>query len=101
MAWKASVIRCDNGSKHVSQQLIDWANKQQIILLYIQSGKPTQYAYIERFNRTARNEWLELYLFDSVEQAQSLATQWLWQYNNERPHTAIGGVPPRYLLKAA
>ncbi len=30
-----------------------------------------------------------------------LATQWLWTYNNERPHTAIGGVPPRQLLKAA
>ena len=35
------------------------------------------------------------------EQAQQLATQWLWIYNNERPHTAIGGIPPRQLLKAA
>ena len=33
---------------------------------------------IERFNRTARHEWLDLYHFDSIKQAQSLATQWLW-----------------------
>ncbi len=93
---KPSAIRCDNGPEYVSHQLIDWANKHQITLLYIQPGKPTQNAYIERFNRTARHEWLDLHLFDSVEQAQWLATKWMWQYNNERPHTAIGGIPPRY-----
>ncbi|MGP9468814.1 integrase core domain-containing protein, partial [Halomonas sp. TP35] len=37
----------------------------------------------------------------SVSHAQELATEWLWQYNNERPHTAIGGVPPRQLLMTA
>ena len=98
---KPSAIRCDNGPEYISQQLIDWANKNQITLLYIQPGKPTQNAYIERFNRTARHEWLELHLFKSIEHAQLLATQWLWIYNNERPHTAIGGVPPRQLLDAA
>jgi putative transposase len=46
----------------------------------------------------ARHEWLELYLFKSIKQAQSLATKWLWTYNNERSHTAIGGVLPRQLL---
>jgi len=38
--------------------------------------KPTQNAYIERFNRTARNEWLNMHIFNSIEHAQSLATQW-------------------------
>lgn len=66
--------------------------------MYIQPGKPTQNAYIERFNRTARQEWLELYHFESVEHAQLLATQWLWTYKNERPHTANGGIPPRQIL---
>jgi len=45
-----------------------------------------------------------MHQFESVEHAQLLATQWLWKYNkhnNERPSTAIGGVPPRWLLKAA
>lgn len=98
---KPSAIRCDNGPEYISQTLIDWANSQHITLLYIQPGKPTQNAYVERFNRTARHEWLDLHLFETVDQAQLLATQWLWTYNNERPHTAIGGIPPRQLLKAA
>jgi putative transposase len=98
---KPAAIRCDNGPEYISQALIDWANQQQITLLYIQPGKPNQNAYVERFNRTARHEWLDLYEFHSVEQAQLLATQWLWIYNNERPHTAIGGIPPRKLLEVA
>jgi putative transposase len=98
---KPKAIQCDNGAEYISQTLVDWTNKHQITLLYIQPGKPTQSAYIERFNRTARHEWLDLHIFKSVEHAQLLATQWLWLYNNERPHTAIGGVPPRQLLDAA
>ena len=97
MEWrgKPAAIRCDNGPENISQVLIDWANNQKITLMYIQPGKPTQNAYVERFNRTVRHEWLELHLFESVEQAQLLATQWLWTYNNERPNSAIGRVPPR------
>ena len=98
---KPAAIRCDNGPEYLAQSLIDWTNKHQITLLYIQPGKPTQNAYIERFNRTVRHEWLDMHLFESVEHAQSLATEWLWTYNNERPNTGIGGVPPRRLLQAA
>ena len=98
---KPAAIRCDNGPELISGSLIAWATKNRITMLYNQPGKPTQNAYIERFNRTARHEWLDMHLFHSVAQAQLLATQWLWSYNNERPNTAIGGVPPRWLLKAA
>jgi len=98
---KPAALRCDNGPEYISQNLIDWANNNQITLIYIQPGKPTQNAYIERFNRTARHEWLDMHQFESIAHAQLLATQRLWQYNNERPHTAIGGVPPRQLMKAA
>ena len=98
---KPAAIRCDNGPEYVSQRLVDWANDHQITLMYIQPGKPTQNAYIERFNRTVRHEWLDLHLFESIEHAQHLATEWLWKYNNERPNSAIGGVPPRQLLQAA
>lgn len=77
---KPLALRCDNGPEYVSQTLIGWANEQQITLLYIQPGKPNQNAYIERFNRTARHEWLDLHLFHSVEHAQLLATQRLEAY---------------------
>lgn len=98
---KPAAIRCDNGPEYISQSLIDWANEQQITLLYIQPGKPTQNAYVERFNRTVRHEWLDLHSFSSVKQAQFLATEWLWIYNNERPNSAVGGVPPATLTMAA
>ena len=98
---KPAALRCDNGPEYLSQSLVDWANQHRITLLYIQPGKPTQNAYIERFNRTVRHEWLDMHQFESIAHAQLLATQWLWQYNNERPNTAIGGVPPRQLMKAA
>lgn len=98
---KPAAIRLDNGPEYISQLLVDWACQQRITLLYIQPGKPTQNAYVERFNRTVRHEWLDLHQFNSISHAQELATQWLWKYNNERPHTAIGGIPPRRLLEAA
>src|SRR5690554_6496424 len=49
---KPAALRCDNGPEYISQALTDWATKNQITLIYIQPGKPTQNAYIERFNRT-------------------------------------------------
>lgn len=98
---KPSAIRLDNGPEYISQSLVDWANNNRITLMYIQPGKPTQNAYIERYNRTVRHEWLDMHAFESVDQAQHLATEWLWLYNNERPNSAIGGVPPRRLLEAA
>ena len=98
---KPAAIRCDNGPEYVSQSLVNWANEHQMTLMYIQPGKPTQNAYIERFNRMVRHEWLDMRLFESIEHAQDLAADWLWKYDNERPNSAIGGVPPRQLLKAA
>lgn len=97
---KPDCIRCDNGPEYISQALEDWANKRQITLLFIEPGKPTQNAYIERYNRTVRHEWLDLHAFDSIAQAQDMATKWLWCYNNERPHSAIGGMTPIMKLVA-
>lgn len=98
---KPAAIRCDNGPENLSAALVNWANQHQITMMYIQPGKPTQNAYIERYNRTVRHEWLDLHAFNSIEHAQRLATEWLWLYNNERPNTAIGGIPPRRMLQAA
>lgn len=96
---KPKEIRVDNGPEYISERLVLWADSQGIRLNYIQPGKPYQNAYIERFNRTVREELLNMHIFDSLEHAELLVTQWQWQYNNARPNMAIGGVPPR--LKAA
>jgi len=98
---KPAAIRCDNGPEYISQKLMSWSQDNDISLLFIQPGKPSQNAYVERYNRTVRHEWLSLHDFDSIDHAQELATRWLWIYNNERPNSAIVGVPPRYLLVEA
>ena len=98
---KPSAIRCDNGLEYISQALVSWANERQIRMIYIQPGKPTQNAYIERFNRTARHERLDLHQFERIAHAQHLAMQWLRLYDNERPNPSIGGVPLIQLLSAA
>lgn len=97
---KPRMIRCDNGPEYISKSLQCWAEKQNIILSYIQPGKPQQNAYVERFNRTARHEWLEMNEFNTIEEAQITATNWLWTYNNERPNMAIGGITPAMKLAA-
>ena len=95
---KPKQIRCDNGPEYISKLLENWADKNHIQLVFIQPGNPQQNAYIERYNRTVRYDWLNQFLFETIAEVQLHATQWLWLYNNERPNTAIGGVPPRQKL---
>ena len=87
-------LRIDNGPELISQTLADWAEEHRVQLAFIQPGKPAQNAFIERFNRTYREEILDAYLFDSVTEAQALTEAWLEEYNAIRPHEALGGVPP-------
>lgn len=89
---RPKTIICNNGTKFISKAMFLWSQETGVMLGFIQPGKPTQNAYIERFNRTARHEWLDLHRFDSLDQARQLATQWIWEYNNVRTNTAIGGV---------
>ena len=88
-------IRCDNGPEYVSELLATWAEKRGIGLQFIQPGKPQQNAYVERYNRTVRYDWLNQYIFEEIEEVQEAATAWLWTYNNEPPNMAIGGITPK------
>ena len=76
-------------------------NRQLYVITHRQLGVPHTRGDEPELNCTARHEWLEMHLFTSIEQAQLLATKWLWTYNNERLHLAIDGVPLRTLLEAA
>ncbi len=98
---KPDAIRCDNGPEYIWGQLMNWAKQRRITLQYIQPGKPQQNAYVERYNRTVRHEWLDQHLFQSISHAQETAFEWLWRYNNERPNMAIGGITPIQKLEAA
>ena len=98
---KPGTIRVDNGPEYISEKLMKWAEKQGVAILHIQPGQPQQNAYIERYNRTVRHEWLDQYIIESIEEAQDFATQWLWTYNNDRPNMGIGGITPAQKLKMA
>jgi len=98
---KPRCIRVDNGPEYVSGTLQSWAKKRGIELSYIQPGKPQQNAYVERYNRTVRHEWLGQYLFETINEVREHATRWLWTYNNERPNMGNGGLTPAQKLKMA
>ncbi|MES1191794.1 MAG: integrase core domain-containing protein, partial [Steroidobacter sp.] len=100
--WRGApnTLRCDNGPEYISGALNEWAQRRGIRIDYIQPGKPQQNAYIERYNRTVRYDWLNQSLFHRIEEVQDAATRWLWTYNHERPNMAIGGITPMQKLAA-
>lgn len=87
-------IRLDNGPELISATLTDWCEENSVELCHIQPGKPTQNGFVERFNGSFRREFLNVYLFESVRQVQEMAWHWRIDYNEERPHDSLGGLPP-------
>ena len=98
---KPNAIRCDNGPENVSGKLIAWAEQNNIRMEHIQPGKPQQNAYIERFNRTVRYEWLSQYYWEDLEEVRLFATNWMFDYNHHRPNMALGGFTPKQRLAMA
>ena len=97
----SSKFRMYYGPAYISESIINWAKKKGIRREYIQPGKPQQNAYVERFNRTVRYEWLAQYCFDVISEVQDVATRWTWNYNHERPNMALGGITPKQRLAMA
>ena len=91
-------IRCDNGPEFTSLAFSTWCEERKITVRYIQPGKPDQNAYIERLNRTYRGDVLDAWVFRSIEQVQDLSDEWLADYNENRPHDSLGGIPPTRFL---
>ncbi len=88
------VLRVDNGPEFISSELVTWAESAGVTILYIQPGEPNQNAYIERFNRTYRQEVLNLYLFQSLTEVRETTYWWMIEYNEHRPHDALGDLTP-------
>jgi putative transposase len=95
---KPQRIRVDNGPEFVSATLGLWCEQHQINLQFIQPGKPSQNAYIERFNGSFRRDVLDAYLFETLTQVRILAEEWMNDYNYKRPHDALGGRSPADML---
>lgn len=88
------ILRVDNGPENISIHFQQWAKSHQITVQYIQPGKPAQNAFIERFNRSYREEVLDLYLFKNIQEIKNITTDWLHHYNNHRPHESLGFKTP-------
>jgi putative transposase len=95
---KPTEIRCDNGPEFLSNALVEYCNTHHIRIKYIQPGKPTQNAFIERFNRSFREDVLDAYLLESLEELRELADNWLQEYNQLHPHQSLNNMSPlKYL----
>jgi putative transposase len=91
---KPEQIRVDNGPEFLSKAFTGWCLKNGIAIKYIQPGKPMQNGYIERLNRTFREDVLDAYQFESLEQLRILCDEWQYQYNNYHPHQSLKGKTP-------
>ena len=91
---KPQSIRVDNGPEFISHLLEIFCKEQEIQLQFIKPGKPMQNAYIERFNRTFREDILDAYLFNNLQQVRALSEEWVKDYNTYHPHKSLNGYSP-------
>jgi putative transposase len=91
---KPAQIRVDNGPEYISETMKTWCERHKITLLYIQPGKPTQNAYIERFNGTYRKYVLDAYEFRNMGEVRKITEEFVKDYNETRPHSALGYLSP-------
>ncbi len=98
---KPKAIRADNGPEFISLELSEWCFQRGIKLLFIQPGRPMQNGFIERFNRSFRENVLDANLFESIHQARELSDEFQEDYNFHRPHESLGNLSPiNYKLKS-
>jgi putative transposase len=102
ISWrgKPERLRMDNGPEFIAHAMQEWAAYNDIAFTYIQPGMPMQNGLVERFNKTYRTEVLNAWIFERLDQVRSITQEWMWRYNNQRPHRSLLRLSPRaFLLK--
>jgi len=99
---KPTAIRCDNGPELTSRHFLAWSIAQQIELLHIRPGKPVENAQVESFHGRLREECLRVNWFGNLFEARRKIAAWREEYNQERPHSALGyQTPAEFASRAA
>jgi putative transposase len=88
------MIRVDNGPEFIANHFKQWAANREINILYIQPGKPAQNGLIERFNRTYREDVMDMNWFHSLDEVKQISCNWIEKYNHQRPHSSLQGLSP-------
>jgi len=87
-------IRSDNGPEFTAREIRKWLNRLGVKTLFIEPGSPWENGYIESFNGKLRDELLNREIFTTLMEAKILIEGWRKEYNQIRPHSALGYRPP-------
>jgi transposase InsO family protein len=87
-------VKSDNGPEFIAQRVTTWLHTQHVDTHFIDPGSPWQNGHNESFNGVFRDGCLNRWLFTSVQEARCIITNWLEEYNHERPHGALEGLTP-------
>ncbi len=88
-------LRTDNGPEFISKDYKQWCESNNITRVYSEPGKPMQNGYVERFNRTFREDILDAYMFSSISQFNVISEKWKEDYNETHPHKSLQNKSPR------
>jgi putative transposase len=97
---KPAALRMDNGPELISDELEKWARRHGVERRFIQPGRPMQNGFVERFNRTYREEVLDCYVFETLSEVRQMTAEWITRYNEIRRHESLGNLSPRQYLMA-
>lgn len=97
---KPDEVRSDNGTEFIAKDFSVFCSNSGINHLRIQKGKPSQNGYIERFNRTYREDVLDINLFENIQQVRIKTEEFMEDYNNHHPHESLNDMSPVKFLKS-
>jgi transposase InsO family protein len=88
-------IRSDNGPEFIARKLVKWLKDIGVKTLFIEPGSPWENGYVESFNGKMRYQLLDGEIFYTLFEAQVVIERWRRHYNEVRPHSSLGGRPPK------